>query len=223
MTAAMFWTFQYIVEHTIARWIFMSDDDILINFDLLPAFMSALDRKYDPIHDVVVRGDCIMNGPVYPQGGSGVILSRRAVEQLAPLANYSIWGFWEGCPDQRLGHVMNKVFSGTSWYTSTAFLGQPLEGLNFESARSGIFTKLPSCPDPAKFSHEGCQRFLAPVRQIVFYHVGTSFHNEAGWLKERFAIAHNLWKAPPQVSFWPSGSYMKTLCWREWQNVTRYW
>jgi hypothetical protein len=222
-TAADFWIFEYVITETTARWVFISDDDILINFDLLPDFMSELDRKHDPIRDVVVRGDCIVNGPVYPQGGGGFVISRRAVERLVPFGNYAIWGFWQACQDVRIGQVMNQVFSGTSWYTSTAFLGCQLNELDFESAQNRHFTGLPTCPNAMQFSQKHCRRFVAPVRQLVFFHIGPAFHNGPGWLEKRVAIAHNLWSAPPQVSFWPDGDSSKKLCWQEAQDFTRFW
>lgn len=182
-----------------------------------------MESKHDPLRDVVIRSDCIVNGPVYPQGGGGMILSRRAVEQLAPFGNYSIWEIWQDSPDMRIGHVMNHVFSGTSWYTSTAVLGCSLDELDFERARVANFTGLPACPDPSTLSNEDCMRFVAPLRQLVFVHIGRAFHNGAGWLKERYEIAQNLWNAPPEVSFWPSGLYSKSLCWRAGPNFTRFW
>jgi hypothetical protein len=221
--ASFAWLFRYVIAHTSAHWIYVSDDDILINFDLLPAFMRELHTKYDPLREVVVRGDCIINGPVYPQGGSGVVLSRRAIEKLAPFGHYSIWGFWEECPDQRLGRLMTKVFSGTAWYTSTAFLGVPLDAADFRRVLDQNFSRLPPCPDGSTLSQHGCLRFVAPVREIVFLHIGRAFKNGAGWLKERRAIATHLWNAPPQVSFRPSIQWRKALCWRKQQNSTRSW
>jgi hypothetical protein len=221
--AGFAWLFRYVLAHTTAHWIFVSDDDILINFDLLPAFMNELDAKHDPLNEVVVRGDCIVNGPVYPQGGSGVLLSRFAVKRLAPFGNYSIWGFWEGCPDMRLGHLMNEVFRGTSWYTSTAFLGSTLSETDFSSVRNGRFSGLPPCPNPGTLSQMKCWRFVAPVRQVIFFHIGTVFHNTPGWLKRRLAIAHNLWNAQQEVSFWPSARYSKRLCWHAGPNFTHFW
>jgi hypothetical protein len=185
--------------------------------------MNELSQKFDPLHEVIVRGDCIINGPVYPQGGSGVVLSRQAVEQLAPFGNYSIWGFWEGCPDMRLGRLMNKIFHGTAWYTSTAFLGSSLDGSDFSRIYRGNFSGLPHCPDPTTFSQIGCRRFLAPLQQVVFFHIGPLFHNGPGWLKQRLAIAHNLWSAQPEVSFWPSGRHSKRFCWREKSKYAYFW
>jgi hypothetical protein len=222
-TAVFFWVFRYTIEQTAARWIFIGDDDILINFNLLPAFMREQESKYDPLQDVVIRGDCIMNGLVYPAGGSGIVLSRRAVEQLAQFGNYSVWGGSEDTRDKRVGRVMSEIFSGISWSTSTAFLGSRLDDQFGQYLRNGNFSTLPDCPDPETFLQNECQRFLASTRQIVFSHIGPMFDNGPGWLKKRFAIAHHLWDASPELAFWPSEFLTKGLCWLKGKNATRVW
>jgi hypothetical protein len=221
--ASFAWLCQYVLSNTSTRWIYISDDDILINFHLLPAFMNGLDRAFDLLHQIVVRGDCIMNGPVYPQGGSGVILSRFAVEKLAPYGSYSVWGFRESCPDQRLGRAMNRVFSGTAWYTSMGFLGS-LYPSDFQMLRECDFVRLRRCPNSGTLSQIGCSRFVAPLRETVFFHIGTVFHNGPGWLKQRLAIASDLWNAPPQVSVWPWNHVgSKHMCLDHKQNSTHLW
>jgi hypothetical protein len=222
-TVAFFWAFKWAIQYTTARWIFIGDDDILINFKLLLPFMRELDRKYDPINEVAVRGDCIINGPVYPQGGSGVVLSRRAVECLSFYGNYSLWGFWLGGKDLRLGRVMNEIFLGTSWYTSTAFMGHMLLPDYFRRLQKANFTVLAKCPEPETLPQSGCRRFVSSLRQIVFFHVGQVFENGPGWLKERLKLAETLWNAPPQVGFWPAERYRKYFCWGETQNMTSFW
>jgi hypothetical protein len=222
-TAGMFWTFKYVIAETKARWIFFGDDDILINFDLLLPFMRELHRKHDPLKDVVVRGDCINSGLSYPQGGSGVVLSRRAVEDLAPLGNHSIWDFWEECPDMRLGHVMYELWSNTGRHASTAFLGQPFGALDFDKVRNKNFTELPSCPQSSGAKNESCPSWAVPAHQLVFFHTGRVMENGPGMLTKRLEIAQILWKAPPDIGVWVDGGYSRSLCRKHEHNLTVLW
>jgi hypothetical protein len=61
------------------------DVQFLINFELLPYYARELDGRYDPLHDIVIKGDYIVNDWIYPQGGSGKLFSRKTVELLEPL------------------------------------------------------------------------------------------------------------------------------------------
>jgi hypothetical protein len=209
-TAQYFWSFKYILFNTSARWIWCGDDDILINFELLPRYARRLARLYDPLRDFVVRGECIKYGVVYPQGGSGIVFSRRAIEMMEPFANFSIWGFWEKYPDRRVGVVIGKVHRDVGSCASSAFLGSFLPRGNFSMLKTGNFSGLEPCP-PSQHGRE-CRVGSAPVNQVVFFHIGTVFENGPGFLKERLEYAKNLWSAPSDVWYWAPSPEAKALC-----------
>jgi hypothetical protein len=207
------WILTYVLKCTTARWIWRGDDDSLINFEYLPQYARQLNSMYDPLRDVVVKGDCIENGPKYPQGGAGVLLSRRAVELLEPWGYYSVWGFFEDVPDKRQGVILEKILSDVGVLSSTAFLGCSLSEREIWMVQHQNFSDLEPCPDvPAQQAGRGCRQMAAPTRQIVFFHIGQVFHNGPGYLMDRWRIAKNLWTASPDIAFRVTGRYMKGLC-----------
>jgi hypothetical protein len=207
------WCLTYILRCTTARWIWRGDDDSLINFELLPHYARQLNSMYDPLRDVVVKGDCIVNGPVYPQGGAGVVLSRRAVELLEVWGDYSVWGFFHDEPDKRQGVILEKILPEIGTLSSTAFLGCSFSEHEIWMLQQQNFSDLEPCPDVQPWQPgRGCREMTAPTRQIVFFHIGKVFHNGPGYLMERWQIANNLWTAPPDVAFRSTGRTNKGLC-----------
>jgi hypothetical protein len=214
-TATMFWIFQYALVATDARWIYRGYDDILINFGLLVRLMRELDERYDPLTEVVIRGDCIVTSQVYLQGGAGWVFSRRALEMIVPKANYSVWGFWEEFDDVRMGHLFQDLGIEVGLCASSAFLGTRLEDVDVLAAQTGNWTGLPACPDPNVLEQFQCAKFVAPTSQLVFYHVGKGGDGITEAFELRRLSAEHLWFAPPEISFWHDNGYQAHLCYRK--------
>jgi hypothetical protein len=211
--SALFWTFDYVLQETSARWIFRSDDDILINFEILLPFMVEMERKYNPLTDIVIHGDCIHNVLFYPQGGGGVLMSRRAVQKIVPFGNFSIWELDDDCPDKRLGRIMKKLKIPIKLCSSSAFLGQPLAHGDAVRLIDRNFAEFPPCP-PMKCVNISCNSIVRPGGQLVFFHAGflkVAPHEEF-WFRVR--MARNLFNAPNELAVMQVGGYAKVLCWR---------
>jgi hypothetical protein len=169
--AGLFYAFNYTLHETDALWLFRSDDDILINFELLPRYIREMERMHDPLTEFVMRGDCIRNGATYPQGGAGVLFSRHAIERLIPMSHYSVWSTSADDPDQRLGRVVEAMGIDPGICSSSAFLGQPLDLPDLERVRSGNFAGLSQCPERVR-TFSRCRGFVTPITQYVFFHIG---------------------------------------------------
>jgi hypothetical protein len=208
----LFWAFNYTLYETDVMWLFRGDDDVLINFDLLPAYIREMERTHDPLTEFVIRGDCMYHGPTYPQGGAGVLFSRHAIERLIPMSHYSIWGFWEDCPDQRLGRVLEAMGIDAGICSSSAFLGTCLDLRDLARLREGNFSGLSQCPEPVPDQRE-CRGFVAPMRQNIFFHIGPVGDYERMPVEGRMALARKLWGAPEQAALHQIGRYDKRICW----------
>jgi hypothetical protein len=204
-TAKIFFIFHYALENTTARWIYRAFDDIMVNWRLLGDYLRALESKYDPRRDVVIRGDCIVNGPAYSQGGSGMLLSRRAVEEFAPMGNYTIWEVGRTCDhdDKKFGALMYHLGINAGAHASSAFVGY-----NFRDEwrfSEGNWTGLPLCPNVTTLSQDGCKKFVAPLSQIVFFHMSP-------FSLTSVRKAQMIWRAPQWVRFFRPWGYIPELC-----------
>jgi hypothetical protein len=214
----MFYSFQYALSDPSVRWVYRGYDDILINFHLLLPYMVELSRKYDPLNEFIVRGDCVVNGPVYAQGGAGMVLSRRAVEVLSRKARHAIWDINGDFDDQRLGYVFENLKWNAGECSSSAFLGFSFEKAEWQRVEKGDFDRLEECERPKEWEN-GCRRFLLSARQIVFFHAGMDWKMTQIDFKTRTTMARNLWKAPPDVAVRRYKNFSVSLC--HWSNATR--
>jgi hypothetical protein len=194
LLAKYFFVFNYVIEETTARWIFRAADDTMINFAKLRQYIAKLNRHFDPLHDIVIRGHCITrNGISYHQGGAGVLYSRRAVELLAPLGNETLAGqtMWEDAQfGWKLGNIGINVAKNT-W--SAAFVGTPFRKMSTYALESGNFRRLGPCPKKESIP------FLAPANEIVFMHTSA-----VKLFEDRYRASMTLFHAPEYV-YWSSG------------------
>jgi hypothetical protein len=208
-TAKRFFVLNYALEHTTARWIWCGCDDIYINFDLLLPYIQTLERYWDPLQDVVVRGDCIPNGPLYHRGGPGSIYSRAAVRRLAPFGNWSIWALFEGDDDKRIGLAMEQADIDVPETASSAFIGFDWTDDRLRGLRTANYSDLQvndPCPKVALIERSGCRKFVAPLNQVVFYHV--RYAN----FSQRLTMAKSVWNAPPWLFFHHDAGWESALC-----------
>jgi hypothetical protein len=206
-TAKYYFIFNYVLGHTNARWIFRSADDIVINWQLVEGFIRVLDEKYDPLRDVVLRGDCVVNEEVYFQGGAGVLLSRAAVKKVASMGSLAIWNVTEGHGDDyRFGVVLAELRIDIERAAMPEFVGYPWSDTEREMILARNWEKLPACPDVAELEISGCKKFVAPVRGLVFY------HHSWGSIADQRAIARGLWSAPDWVHFYRRKRVEPILC-----------
>jgi hypothetical protein len=208
-TAKRFFVWNYVLEHTDARWIFCGFDDIYINFDLLLPYMLALERRWNPLEDIVIRGDCIVNGPIYLQGGAGSVFSRAAVRQLAPLGNYTVWGIWQEHDDQRLGRTIDQANIDIVYTSSSAFWSCDWGDEKFRGLETGNYSDLDvqnPCPKISELDRNGCRKYLAPINQVVFFH--TKYTN----FDQRMQMTKNVWNAPPWLFFYHYEGWLSQPC-----------
>jgi hypothetical protein len=219
-SAKMFYSFHYALTVPWARWIYRGYDDVLINFDILPSYMRELDSIYNPLTDVVLRGDCVVCGPVYPQGGAGMILSRLAVEILARMSRRAIWDLPGDFDDQRLGYVLRDLKWNAGLASSSAFLGFSFGKSDWTRAEAGNFTGLSECSRPRGWE-SGCRRFLLSAQQIVFFHAGKDWNRQQATFYMRTRMAQHLWSAPPEIGVMRRGNQVHLCYWSDARRQNR--
>jgi hypothetical protein len=204
--AIMLWIFDYALHETSAHWIFRCQDDILINFALLPEYMAELNQKYDPLKEVVIRGDCVRKGPSFPQGGSGMLISRAALERIVPVGRFAFWELDDTFEDVVFGCILWHLKIDSYNCSSSAFLGFQFQFWEWAWIMNNDFRHLTECPGKSKLRQKRCNRFLLSTNQLVFFHTGKNESGANEPFEKRMAIARNLWNAPPSVAVWRLGN-----------------
>jgi hypothetical protein len=198
---------QFFLESTSSRWFFRGTDDTIINFRALGPFMTDLEQRYDPQTDFVFLANCVRLGErLFPQGGSGYFMSRRAVEVMAPLGEQILRSIID-CEDYDLGRFMlNRMNFSLADMTSGALIGHSFNiKRDMPRIRSGKWDEFPPCPPMAKRSAKFCRPFFARMRDIVFYHE---------WRPDFPACyekAEKVFNAPPNI-YWYVEAMWPVVC-----------
>ena len=190
-------------------WFWRGTDDTYVNFTRLSAFVSFLNRHYDPLRVLKVFGNCIptqrfgVDG--YLQGGSGWIMSRLTVEKVFPLFEFGLRQMRSdaSADDIVLTKILAKVGVDVKEAGSPAFLGH-----DFLPVRTGEYHEIGRCPEVQSLSSRYCRPFVASLSTIVFFH-------EANVSKEHFttisADAERVSAIASKYSFY-FGAMWPTLC-----------
>jgi hypothetical protein len=207
LLAKYFFLFNFVVYETNARWIYRGADDSLMNLSLLRIYLRKLDGLFDPARDLVVRGNCVFRWHPFPQGGSGVLISRKAVMALAPLGRESIAGMmdWE---DSQFGWMLERIgLTVPNQTASRAFLGVGFGGYELDIIRSRASSKLRVCPRIVRSDPPKCPVIVAPVREVIFYHssAGVPF-------RERLSTMQNMARAPKEIYWYQPYAEVPILC-----------
>jgi hypothetical protein len=172
--------------------------------------MHEMEKKYDPLTQIVVRSDCNRNRN--PHSGSGILFSRRAIQELLPFGNFSIWGMKEESADRRIGRLIRKI--GSEECSSSAFLGILLLNDQRQKLMNGEFEGLQECPI-MKCVERKCNQIVRPTRQIVFYHVGVVLRGGRSEFETRVRSAQKLWESPKELGVMNGEFDERMLCWQK--------
>jgi hypothetical protein len=196
--ANFFFCLNYFLESTSARWFYRGTDDTILNFRLLPLYITDLERHYDPLRQFLVQGNCIIvpwSQFAYPQGGAGYLFSRFACEQIAPMARY-VLSHGHGAEDNYMGEFLNELnFTGVM-VTSDKFFGYTIHEEQREILMTRDYDKLPVCPRMPNGGPDGCRRFMSPTQNLVFFHQALPFDEYYR------SLASHVFTTPPSIKWW---------------------
>ena len=128
--------------------------------------MWEADRKYDPNADAVMFGHCITTPPgesvrgLFPQGGSGFLVSRRAAEVLArALMARVLHNRTMEADDVEMGYLMKRIgFDNASRWATPAMLG------------TGGGVSMQDVDAKAKLEGMGSCHFFFPANRVAVFH-----------------------------------------------------
>jgi hypothetical protein len=210
--AKFFFALDFFLSTTSARWMWRGTDDVVINVPRLASLISVMEERSNPLREFVAKGNC-MTGTSYGQeipflqGGAGYLLSRFACQQLLPWAKYvQLTGMKE--EDAHFGDFLRTEMhvSGPNM-TSSAFVGYTIKPSDQRALIKKNFTAMSVCGDPNEGSPgwEGCGKFRAPLRNVVFFHQHLQFS------KYSIKLAKAVFRAPDWVWWWMT-DYEPNLC-----------
>jgi hypothetical protein len=170
LASKFFFGLRFYEEISSAHWFYRATDDTLIRFHNLLPFMRSLEKRYDPVTEAVVIGNCIdIKRFSYLQGGSGILFSRFAALKLVNGRDEFLKKL-NRPEDVFLVSSFEKF--GISLYQATSeyFIGHDILAAHRSLLWNGSLNRLPNCPDPSKIWVRSCRPFVAPLKDIVFWH-----------------------------------------------------
>jgi len=157
---------KYFYENTTYDWYWSATDDVYVDIPNLQKFLDHLNAKYDPNKDLVFKSHTIYNrGIHFPQGGVGMIFSRKAVgeflkigiEFVKSISTYDDVEFWK----------IRKYFNMTITEIATPYMfghGIYLQPITLWRK----LRKIKECPPEFGFYEIFDQAI--PVKDMVAYH-----------------------------------------------------
>lgn len=191
---------RYFLYETKSQWFWRGTDDTIVDKDNLRIMVAQLNTKYDR-NDTVFLGNCIDiptdNGCMpFIQGGSGILMSRRAVEVMIPLIEKRLHVVHE--PDDLiLADAMNEANCDWQEATSEYFMGLSIGAMPKIEKNE----KIRACP-PLHRSwkvQKKCKPQMPSIRNLVFYHEQIHVENDNLEMQRRWEILKN---APITTKFY---------------------
>jgi hypothetical protein len=138
-----------------------------LSADEIQVIVTNLSRLDKTETDAVVRGHCVdFYDTLYSQGGTGTIFSRAASARLAH-GHREMIGMWKEAEDISLGAYMKAKGIQLPDTADPHFLG--LGWTNVEKLNDAL-AEIAHCPLVDVNARDCRMNFVAPVREIVFYH-----------------------------------------------------
>jgi hypothetical protein len=160
MVAMDFFSLSYFLHERKEPWYYRGTDDTFVNLPRLPEFLAELNREFNPIREVVLRGDCIYHrGVLFLQGGAGFLCSRAAARVISNVSRYL--EMWTGYEDLTMGPFLDSVGIGTRNCCSPAFMGHGPNVINVRTPAKCPVRNLTRLPVP----HHN-----EPLRNVIFFH-----------------------------------------------------
>jgi hypothetical protein len=194
-----FFSLAYFLSETNALWFYSGLDHSIINFPLLPRFLESLMTRHKSSGEFVFYGQCVFaHGQNYPQGGSGMVVSRFAAQKIIealPLGALPL----NGVDDMAFGHVLNHFGWAPGQMTHPAFLGYHFFPITANLIRSGRFSGLRECSSVGweRPQRDMCRPFVSRLQDIVFFHIdGTQDINAM------LSLSEAVFNVPPRVGYY---------------------
>jgi hypothetical protein len=171
LSAKFFFSLRFFLENTTAEWLYRASDDGLINFDNLAPYLAYLDRKYKPLTESIIIGNCIDSRKFsYLQGGTGYLISRHLAERMHILEG----DYFQNLKQPEDVYFSDRVFKAFNLSltesTSPFFLGHDVYDGHLNALLRGQGEALPLCPNLSAVWTKTCQKFIVPLQDTVFWH-----------------------------------------------------
>jgi hypothetical protein len=199
LSAKFFFSLRFFLENTSSSWFYRATDDTIVNFDNLGPFMRYLERKWNPLNDSVVVGNCIdLKRHGYLQGGVGILFSRVAASRIVGY-HQQFMSQLNRPEDVYFTRILNAT--GVTLYEATSefFIGHDIYTDHRQMFwNNTLETLLPRCPGIGQIWGRNCRKFVAPVADLVFW------HQEGGnrTLDQTIMFAKWVFRQPRSINWW---------------------
>jgi hypothetical protein len=165
---------RHFLKATRFRWYIRTTEDCFVNLKRLPPMIAELERRHNPLRDIVIAGQAVdINEFVsMVHGGAGWIMSRAACKFY--MAHHKAIRRVSAQNDQADDLIpqafMRVAKLATEEVNHFGFLGSPLDDKTVGRFRKLNFSGIGPCPSLEV--QRWRRRFLVPVDPIVLWHSG---------------------------------------------------
>jgi hypothetical protein len=161
---------EYFYFNTTAPWYILMTDNAFLFLENLREMLADLTRRWRAVEHSVVLGNCMStSGQTFLQGGTGWLMSRKAVGNFLQISE-KWFESTSTAEDVHFALAVKEMNVSIQEAASPYFLGQYLHIKDFDIMEFFNFERLRKCPNPVQILCRACKPFVAPFRKIVFFH-----------------------------------------------------
>lgn len=152
------------MNNTDLHWFIRTTDDVYVGLSQIAKLIGDLEKQYNPLQDIVVKGNALVTGDwFFLHGGSGWIMSRAAVEKLLSLEKIKPFNDRE-TDDTQIVYYFKLMGIDATNSDSLSIIGTPInKSQKFEVLHKENYNELHCCPK---------DKPLTNAREISIWHCG---------------------------------------------------
>ena len=192
--------FDYFLQNTNLPWLKYQDGDTYLIFDNYQLMMKDYTDKYPypkVFNEPIIKGCCTSDRfEYYFQGGTGLLMSRKAVEKFVEKWDKFFYSF-NNFEDRSVTKLIASSGISLADLSSTYFLGDIVKPSFVDFIRNGNFTNLQRCPSqhpPTQCANEYyVLNKVASVHKVDDYDPSIEKLIKSGKLPDNVRFYHNSW------------------------------
>lgn len=192
--------FDYFLQQTELPWLKYQDDDTYLIFENFAKMMNDYSNAHpfpQAFNDSIIKGCCTTDKfENYFQGGTGLLMSRNAVESFVKYWENFYYSF-NTFEDRAVIQLVFKAGVNLEALSSTYFIGDGFKSSFNDFLKNSNFTDLPKCPKNHPFTKCAKEFYylnkVASVHKLDTYNPSIAAMIRSGAITDNVRFYHNDW------------------------------